>query len=162
MNLCIVNEDHPQWNVPRKAIKDCQGKGQGALLLRQWPCCPFSSTGLSSPCEFVSSQPQHCRHCRPVPASETHPPSYRSGSIDSLGPNARAVSKGGGDAEGLSSAYPVPSGFRALTRLNSSLCFSSWILLSGRGFEASSLLCTIKQFSVHGKTLLCNNINALT
>ena len=46
-------------NVPRKAIKTCQGKGQGILPLREWPCLPFSSTGLSSPCEFVSSQSQH-------------------------------------------------------------------------------------------------------
>ena len=36
-----------------KPIKACQGRW-GALLLREWPCCPFSSTGLSSPCEFVS------------------------------------------------------------------------------------------------------------
>ena len=51
-NLCIVNEDHPQCNVPRKAIKACQGKGQGTLLLREWPCCPFFSTGPGSPWDW--------------------------------------------------------------------------------------------------------------
>ena len=60
----------PQCNVPRKAIKACQGKGQGALPLREWPCSPFSSTG--SLCEFVLSQPQHLGHCRPVSTSLTH------------------------------------------------------------------------------------------
>ena len=54
-----MNEDHPQCNGPRKAIKACQDKGQGALLLREWLCGPFSSTGLGSPCEFVSSWLQH-------------------------------------------------------------------------------------------------------
>ena len=29
--------------MPRKAIKACQGKGQGALPLREWPCPPSSS-----------------------------------------------------------------------------------------------------------------------
>ena len=29
-----------------KPIKAFQGKGQGALPLREWPCHPFSSTGL--------------------------------------------------------------------------------------------------------------------
>ena len=38
-----------------KPIKACQGKGQGTLPSREWPCCPFSSTGLGSWCEFVSS-----------------------------------------------------------------------------------------------------------
>ena len=33
MNLCIVNEDHPRCNVPRKAIKACPGRGQGPLAL---------------------------------------------------------------------------------------------------------------------------------
>ena len=37
----------------RKAIKACPGKDQCALLLREWPCHPFSSTGLSSLCKFV-------------------------------------------------------------------------------------------------------------
>ena len=49
-----------------KPIKACQGKGPGTLLLREWPCHPFSSTGLSSLCEFVSSQPQCHGHCGPV------------------------------------------------------------------------------------------------
>ena len=34
---------------------------RGTLPLIEWPCCPFSSTGLGSLCEFVSSQPQCCR-----------------------------------------------------------------------------------------------------
>ena len=49
-----------QW--AKKAIKACQGKGRGALPLREWLCRPFSSTGLGSPCEFVSSQPQRRGH----------------------------------------------------------------------------------------------------
>ena len=52
-----------------KTIKACQGKGQGTLHLREWPCHPFSSTGLGSLCEFVSSQPQCHRHCLPVTTS---------------------------------------------------------------------------------------------
>ena len=31
MKLCIVNEDHLPWNVPRKAIKACPGRGRGPL-----------------------------------------------------------------------------------------------------------------------------------
>ena len=49
-----------------KPIKACQGKGRGTLPWRDWPCCPFSSTGLSSLCEFVLSQPQRCGYCLPV------------------------------------------------------------------------------------------------
>ena len=71
MNLCIVNEDHPQCNVLRKAIKACQGRGRGALLLREWRRRPFSSTGLGRPCVFV-----YCRHnarsCRPGSASQKY------------------------------------------------------------------------------------------
>ena len=37
-----MNEDHPQCNVPRRAIKACRDKGWGILLLRQWPVHPFS------------------------------------------------------------------------------------------------------------------------
>ena len=55
--------------VQIKPIKACQGKGQGALPLREWLFSPFSSTGLSSLCEFVSSQPQCHRHCLPVSES---------------------------------------------------------------------------------------------
>ena len=33
VNLCIVNEDHPPCNVPRKTIKACPGGGLGALSL---------------------------------------------------------------------------------------------------------------------------------
>ena len=58
--------------VQIKPIKACQGKGQGALPLREWLFSPFSSTGLSSLCEFVSSQPQRCRHCKPASASISH------------------------------------------------------------------------------------------
>ena len=42
--------------MPRKEVKVCQDKGGGALLLREWLCHLGSSTVLSSPCEFVSSQ----------------------------------------------------------------------------------------------------------
>ena len=60
--LCITMQIKP--------IKACQGKGWGALPLRECtPCYPFSSTGLSSPCEFVSSQPQCRGHCLPVTVS---------------------------------------------------------------------------------------------
>ena len=52
-----------------KPIKACQGKGRGTLPWRDWPCCPFSSTGPSSLCEFVSSQPQCHGHYMPVNAS---------------------------------------------------------------------------------------------
>ena len=52
-----------------KPIKACQGKGWGALPLREWLSHPFSSTGLSSPCEFVLSQPQRHGHCLPVSTS---------------------------------------------------------------------------------------------
>ena len=55
-----------------KPIKACQGQVWGTLLLKEWPCCPFSSTGLGSPWEFVSSQPQRCRHCKLVSASISH------------------------------------------------------------------------------------------
>ena len=52
-----------------KPIKACQGRW-GALLLREWPCHPFYSTGLGCPCELLLSQPQHRGHCFPVTASE--------------------------------------------------------------------------------------------
>ena len=32
VNLCIVNEDHPRYNVSRKAIKACPGRGRLCLL----------------------------------------------------------------------------------------------------------------------------------
>ena len=64
MNLCIVNEDHPQCNVPRKAIKACLGRGW-ALLGLLWPSLPLShlESGHAVPfspqdfCKFV-----HCCH----------------------------------------------------------------------------------------------------
>ena len=52
-----------------KPIKACQGKGWGALPLREWTFHPSSSRGLDSPCEFVSSQPQRHRHRLLVTAS---------------------------------------------------------------------------------------------
>ena len=64
----------------RKPIKACQGKGQGALLLREWPrhsplesghAVPFSLQDFGSLCEFVSSHPQHCGPCRPESVSVT-------------------------------------------------------------------------------------------
>ena len=55
-----------------KPIKACQGKGRGAFSLREWLCCPFSSTGRGSPCEFVLSQPQCHGHCLPVATSKSH------------------------------------------------------------------------------------------
>ena len=64
MNLCIVNEDHPQCNVPRKVIKACPSRGWAvslalspSLSLRERPCRPFSPQDFCSPCEFV-----HCSH----------------------------------------------------------------------------------------------------
>ena len=66
-----------------KPIKACQGKHlhssplekmakklRGALHLRERVCHPFSSTGLGSPCELVSSRPQHLGHCLPVITSD--------------------------------------------------------------------------------------------
>ena len=45
-----------------KPIKACQSKGQGTVPSREWPCCPFPSPGLGSPCEFVSAtMPQTLR-----------------------------------------------------------------------------------------------------
>ena len=72
MNLCIVNEDHPPCNVPRKAIKACPGRGQ-PLLGSLWPshplshlesghAIPFSPQDFCSPCEFV-----HCCHNTWIP-----------------------------------------------------------------------------------------------
>ena len=44
--LCIVKEDHLWCKGPRKTIRACPGKGRAALLLREWPRSPFSSTGF--------------------------------------------------------------------------------------------------------------------
>ena len=41
----------------KSSKKACQGRGQHALPLREWPHTPFSSAGLSSPCVFV-----YCSH----------------------------------------------------------------------------------------------------
>ena len=67
MNLCIVNEDHPQCNVPRKAIKACPGRGRaflGALSgphtlshLESGHVVPFSLQDFCSLCIFV-----YCSH----------------------------------------------------------------------------------------------------
>ena len=82
MNLCIVNEDHPRCNVPRKAIKACPGRGW-ALWGPLWPSCPlshlesghavpFSLQDFCSPCVFV-----YCCHntgsCWPGSASTQKP-----------------------------------------------------------------------------------------
>ena len=53
-----------------KPVKACQGKGRGTLPLIEWLCCPFSSTGFNSLCEFVWSRPQSCGHCLPVTTSQ--------------------------------------------------------------------------------------------
>ena len=76
-----------------KPIKACQGKPRGPLPLREWPCHPFSSTGLGSPCGFVLSQPQHHGHCLLVTASfnEQGPKMLRHDQILKL----RHGSKGG-------------------------------------------------------------------
>ena len=74
MNLCIVNEDHPQCNVPRKVIKACPSRGWAvslalspSLSLRERPCRPFSPQDFCSPCEFV-----HCCHNTGIPWARVH------------------------------------------------------------------------------------------
>ena len=63
MNLCIVNEDHPRCNVPRKAIKACLGRGRLSLALSPSltygvAMLPFfSPQDFCSLCVFV-----YCRH----------------------------------------------------------------------------------------------------
>ena len=53
MNLCIVNEDHPQCNVPRKVIKAGPGKGWGPLShLESGHAVPFSRQDFCSVCEL--------------------------------------------------------------------------------------------------------------
>ena len=67
---CLMSFPYmPCIPMQNKSIKACQGKGQGTLPLREWLCHPFSSTGLGSPCEFVSSQPQRHGHCLPMTVS---------------------------------------------------------------------------------------------
>ena len=72
MNLCLVNEDRPRCNVPRKAIKACPGRGQ-VLLGSLWPSrplshlenghdVPFFPQDFCSLCEFV-----HCSHNTWIP-----------------------------------------------------------------------------------------------
>ena len=63
MNQCIVNEDHPQCNVPRKAIKVCPGRGRALSWALSSPLAlshlesgypvPFSPQDFCSPCVFV-------------------------------------------------------------------------------------------------------------
>ena len=64
VNLCIVNEDHPRCNVPRKAIKACPGRDQLSLSwalsspfalshLESGHAVPFSPQDFCSPCVFV-------------------------------------------------------------------------------------------------------------
>ena len=67
VNLCIVNEDHPPCNVPRKAIKACLGWGSSLSWALSSPlalshlesghAAPFSPQDFCSPCVFV-----YCRH----------------------------------------------------------------------------------------------------
>ena len=67
MNLCIVNEDHPQCNVPKKAIKACQGRGRSLSWALSSPLALsylesghailFSPQDFCSPCVFV-----YCSH----------------------------------------------------------------------------------------------------
>ena len=78
MNLCIVNEDHPWFNGPRRAIQACPGRGwafSGALSgplalshLESGHAVPCSPQGFCSPCAFV-----YCSHntgsCWPGSAS---------------------------------------------------------------------------------------------
>ena len=72
MNLCIVNEDHPQCNVPRKTIKACPGRGWALSWALSSPLAlshlesghavPFSPQDFCSPCEFV-----YCCHNTQIP-----------------------------------------------------------------------------------------------
>ena len=93
---------------------------------------------------------------------ETDHSSYRGGTFGFLGPISGVTSSEGGDGGDPPATNPVSPGFRALMRLIFSFSFSSCVLISGRGFEAPSLLCTIKQTAVSGQNLLCNEINAFT
>ena len=89
VNLCIVNEDHPQCNGPRKAIKACPGRGQlswalsGPLALSHLEsghAIPFSPQDFCSPCVFV-----YCIHnpvsCGPGSVSAAHHMQSRKGKI---------------------------------------------------------------------------------
>ena len=86
--MCIVNEDHPQCNVPRKAIKARQGKGRGALLLREWQRRPFSSTGVGSLCVSV-----YCRH-----NTESHGPGSASDQKERAGDLSKFLQLIGGES----------------------------------------------------------------
>ena len=62
-NLCIVNEDHPRCNVPRKAINACPGTGWGPLShLESGHAVPFSPQDFCCPCEFVIAATTHRPH----------------------------------------------------------------------------------------------------
>ena len=54
-NLCIVNEDHPQCNVPRKAIKEIGALSPSGALSHSESghAIPFSPQDFCSLCEFV-------------------------------------------------------------------------------------------------------------
>ena len=55
LSIWLLLPDNDWWAFHICPVFLCKlGKGPGALLLREWPCCPFSSTGLSSPCENLS------------------------------------------------------------------------------------------------------------
>ena len=86
MNLCILSEDHPQCNVPRKAIKACQGKGQALSPWESGLAVPFpprdsvvrvNLSHLSHKvADTVGQCPQHCvwdetnSHRLPSPVEE--------------------------------------------------------------------------------------------
>ena len=71
-NLCTVNEDNPQCNVMRKAVKACLGRGlaiSGALSdphalshIESGHAVPFSPQDFCSWCEWV-----YCCHSTRIP-----------------------------------------------------------------------------------------------
>ena len=60
---CLMSFPYMPCIPMQKPIKACQGKGRGTRPLRECWCCPFSSSGLGSPCDLVLSQPQRRGHC---------------------------------------------------------------------------------------------------
>lgn len=79
-------------------------------------------------------------------AGNSIPSSHRSMAVASVGP-VSGVSRSRGVGGGkLSAANPGIPRFKALKRFISSFSFNSCVLLSGRGFEGNSLLCTINLF----------------
>ena len=85
---------------------------------------------------------------------DTCPLSHRGRFVGSVSSTLGVVSGEGGDKGGLPATKPVSPGFRTLMRLISSFSFSSCVLVSGKGFEAT--------FPIPAETLLYNEINTLT